>query len=118
MAAKDTFPTPTPKQLLAMIAQARRNTSGDPKYHSGRKKKVYESPYLEFLDKILSTARRMPNIYEFDIQQCDGVRLADLTQGERVLNEIIFECQRSLEGIAAAKTDLETQKWARGWSTG
>lgn len=33
-------------------------TSGDPKYHSGRKKKEYASPYLEFLAKITTNARR------------------------------------------------------------
>lgn len=37
------------RQLLAAIRNIRRNTSGDPMYHSGRKKKQFESPYLEFL---------------------------------------------------------------------
>jgi hypothetical protein len=32
----------------------------------------------------------------------------------RVLNELIFECHRSLEGIEHARLDLE----ARGWATG
>jgi hypothetical protein len=116
MPANDKPADPLTKGLLAMLAQARRNTCGDPRYHSGRKKKEYASPYLEFLDKVTNTARRMPNIYEFDIQHSDGIRFADLAAGERVLNEIIFECQRSLEGIADAKADLEQRKWASGWT--
>ena len=30
------------------------------KYHSGRKKKEFASPYLEFLDKLEKLARKMP----------------------------------------------------------
>ncbi len=118
MPANDKPADPLTKHLLAMLAQARRNTSGDPKYHSGRKKKVYESPCLEFLDRITNTARRMPNVYEFDVQHIDGIKFADLAAGERILNEIIFECQRSLEGIEDAKADLERRKWASGWTGG
>jgi hypothetical protein len=88
-------------------------TSGDPKYHSGRKKKEYASPYLEFLAKITTNARRMPQYYEFDPQHADGIRHADLDAGVRVLNELIFECQRSLEGSEHAKPDLEAQANAR-----
>ena len=33
---------------------------------------------------------------------------------ELVLNEIIHECQRSLEAIGHAKVDLEAREWARG----
>ncbi len=36
-----------------------------------------------------------------------------MTEGERVLNEIIYECQRSLEAIGHAKIDLEARQWAR-----
>ncbi len=82
-------------------------TSGDPKYHSGRKKKEYASPYLEFLAKIETNARRMPQIYEFDPGHADGIRHADLMEGEQILNDLINECQRSLEGIEHAKLDLE-----------
>ena len=35
-------------------------------------------------------------------------------EGERILNELIYECQRSLEGIEHAKLELEAQSWARG----
>ena len=44
----------------------------------------------------------------------DGIRHADLDAGVRVLNEVIYECQRSLEGIEHAKLDLEARGWARG----
>ena len=64
-------------------------TSGDPRYHSGRKKKEYASPYVEFLAKLTTNARRMPQIYEFDPGQADGIRYTDLMEGERVLNELI-----------------------------
>ncbi len=37
------------RQIVATAAKIRRMTSGDPKYHSGRPKKQYASPYLEFL---------------------------------------------------------------------
>lgn len=114
MPKRTTSSTDIGMSLLAMLAGARRNTPGDPKYQSGRKKKTYESPYQEFLEKVTNAAHAMPNIYEFDAQQADGIRFADLAAGERVLNEIIHECQRSLEGIADAKADSERQKWAGG----
>lgn len=41
------------------------------------------------------------------------VRHADLLEGERVLNEVIYECQRNREGIGHAKLDLEGRAWAR-----
>ena len=107
------FDDPTGRQLLAAIGKIRRMTSGDPKYHSGRKKKEYASPYLEFLAKLTTNARRMPQFYEFDPGRGDGLRHADLVEGERVLNEVIYECQRSLEGIEHAKLDLEARGWAR-----
>jgi hypothetical protein len=101
------------RQIVATAAKIRRMTSGDPKYHSGRPKKQYASPYLEFLAKIETNARRMPQIYEFDPGHADGIRHADLDTGERVLNEMIYECQKSLEAIGHAKLDLEAQGWAR-----
>ena len=105
---------PAGRQLLAAIGKIRRMTSGDPKYHSGRKKKEYASPYLEFLAKIETNARRMPQPYEFDPGHADGIRHADLDAGERVLSELIYECERSLEGIEHARLDLDARGWARG----
>ncbi|MBM4012866.1 MAG: hypothetical protein FJ275_01790 [Planctomycetes bacterium] len=104
----------TNRQLLAAIRKARRNTYGDPMYHSGRKKKEFASPYLQFLDTLEKAARKMPQPYEFDPGHADGIRHADLDAGERVLNEIIYECQRSLEGIQHARLDLDARSWARG----
>ena len=103
---------------MSVLAIARRNTSGDPKYHSGRPKKVYDSPYLEFLDKLQRAARRMPQVYEFDSQHVDGTRYADWADGERVLNDIIYECQRSLEAIGHAKQDLEARSNPRAMGYG
>lgn len=99
--------------LWAGVSRARRNTSGDPKYHSGRKKKEYDSPYLEFLDKVEKTAQRMPQVYEFDLSHGDGTRYADWVHGERILNEIIHECQQSLDAIQLAKLDQEARQNAR-----
>ena len=99
---------------MAMLRNARRNKFGDPKYHSGRKKKEFASPYLEFLDKLEKAARKMPQSYEFDLLHTDGIRHADLDAGVRVLNDLIFECQRSLEGIEHARLDLEARSLARG----
>ena len=75
---------------------------------------MFASPYLEFFDKLEKLARRMPQPYEFDLLHTDGIRHADLDAGVRVLNELIFECQRSLEGIEHARLDLEARSWARG----
>ena len=102
------------RQIVATAAKLRRMKSGDPKYHSGRPKKQYASPYLEFLAKIETNARRMPQPYEFDPGHADGIRHADLDAGVRVLNELIYECQRSLEGIEHARLDLDARSWARG----
>jgi hypothetical protein len=49
----------------------------------------------------------MARPYEFDLLHADGIRHADLDAGVRVLNELIFECQRSLEGIEHARLDLD-----------
>ena len=81
---------------------------------TARKKKEFASPYLEFLDKLEKAARKMPQIYEFDLLHTDGIRHADLDAGVRVLNELIYECQRSLEGIEHAKLDLDARGWAKG----
>ena len=114
MATPSKYSSPEAKKLLTTIANIRRNTSGDPKYHSGRKKKEYASPYLEFLANITTNARRMPQYYEFDPQHADGIRHADLDAGERILKDLIYECERSLEGIEHAKLDLDARSWARG----
>ena len=37
-----------------------------------------------------------------------------LNAGKRVLNELIYECQRNREAIGHAELDLETRGWARG----
>ena len=107
--AAHSFDNPAGRQLLAAIGKIRRMTSGDPKYHSGRKKKEYASPYLEFLDKARRVSQRMPQIYEFDPQHVDGTRHADWTEGERVLDDLIHECQRSLEAIREAKQDIDAR---------
>ena len=113
MVAKRKHSSPEARHLLAALAKIRRNTCGDPKYHSGRPKKVYASPYLEFLDKMVKAARKMPQIYEFDPGHADGIRYVDVAEGERVLSEVIYECQKSLEAIGHAKLDLESRQWAR-----
>ena len=113
MAASRKYSSPEARHLLSVLGTARRNTSGDARYHSGRPKKVYDSPFLEFLDKLQTAARRMPQIYEYDPQHADGVRYADVVECERVLNEVVYECQRSLEEMALAKADLEARDRAR-----
>ena len=113
MTKPHSFDDPAGRELIAAIKKIRRMTSGDPKYHSGRKKKEYASPYLEVLAKITTNARRMPQYYEFSPQDADGIRHADLDAGGRVLNGIIYECQRSLEAIEHAKLDLDARSWAR-----
>ena len=60
----------------------------------------------------------MPQPYEFDPGHADGTRYVDWAEGERVLNEIIYECQRSLEGIANAKIDQEARSCAMGMGLG
>jgi hypothetical protein len=114
MSKASSYNDPAGRELLAMLKKVRRNTCGDPMYHSGRKKKEYASPYLEFLDTLQKAARKMPQIYDFDLGHADGIRHADLNAGVRVLNEIIYECQQSLAGIGHARLDLEARSWARG----
>jgi hypothetical protein len=111
--APHSFDNPAGRELLAAIKSIRRMTSGDPKYHSGRKKKEFASPYLQFLDTLQKAARKMPQIYEFDPLHTDGIRYADVTEGERVLHDIIYECQRSLEAIEHAKVDFESRARAK-----
>jgi hypothetical protein len=118
MTKPHSFDDPAGRELLAMLRKARRNKFGDPMYHSGRKKKEFASPYLEFLDKLEKAARKMPQVYEFDLLHTDGIRHVDLDAGERVLNEVIYECQRSLEGIEHARLDLEAQANARAQGYG
>jgi hypothetical protein len=118
MSKASSFDDPAGRELLAMLSKARRNRYGDPKYHSGRKQKEFASLYLEFLDTLEKAARKMPQIYEFDPGHADGISRADLDAGERVLDEIIHECQRSLEGIEHAKIDQEARLWARGHGLG
>ena len=118
MPSAHTFGDPAGRELLAAIKIIRRMTSGDPKYHSGRKKKEFASPFLEFLDSLQKAARRMPQIYEFDPQHADGIRHADLDSSVRVLNELIYECQRSLQSIEHARLDLDARGWARAHGMG
>jgi hypothetical protein len=118
MATPSKYSSPEAKKLLTMISKIRRNTSADPRYHSGRKKKEFASPYLEFLDKLEKAARKMPQIYEFNLLHADGIRNADLEAGVRVLNEVIYECQQSLEGIEHARLDLEARANARAQGYG
>ena len=51
MSTSGSFDDPAGRELLAAISKIRRMSSGDSKYHSGQPKKVFDSPYLEFLDK-------------------------------------------------------------------
>lgn len=88
--AAHSFNNPAGRELLAAIGKIRRMTSGDPKYHSGRKKKEYASPALEFLAKLSTHARRMPQIYEFDPGHADGV-FARLSE-EVVARSLPFSC--------------------------
>ena len=118
MTNPQSFDDPAGRQLLAAIRKVRRNTSGDPMYHSGRPKKQFASPFLEYLDTLEKAARKMPQIYEFDLQHSDGIRHADLDAGVRVLNEVIHECQRSLEGLEHARLDLEARANARAQGYG
>jgi hypothetical protein len=62
--------------------------------------------------------RTLPRPYEFDLLHADGIKHADLDAGTRVLNELIYECQRGLEGIEHARLDLEAQANARAQGYG
>ena len=72
----------------------------------------------ESLDKLEKDTRRMPQPSVFDLFHSDGIRHADLDAGVRVLNELIFECQRSLEGIEHARLDLDARGWAKARGMG
>ena len=52
--------------------------------------------------------------FPFGPGHADGIRHADLDAGERILKDLIYECERSLEGIEHAKLDLDARSWARG----
>jgi len=62
------------------------------------------------------SSRKMPPIYEFDPGHVDAIRHANLGAGVRGLNEMIYECQRSLEGIEHARRDVDVRGWA--WAGG
>lgn len=78
------------------------------------KKREFASPYLEFLDMLEKAARKMPQPHGFDPGSADGIRHTDLDAWARVLNEMIYPCQRSLEAIGHARLDLDARSWARG----
>ncbi len=59
----------------------------------------------------MKAPQKIPQPYEFDLLRADGIRHADLDAGVRVLNELFYECQRSLEGIEHARLDLEARAW-------
>ena len=88
-------------------------TPGGSHYQTGRTKKEFASPCLEHLDTWEKAARTMPPIYEFDPGHSEGIRHADLDAGMRVPNELIYECQRSLEGIQHARLHLDARSRAR-----
>jgi hypothetical protein len=67
---------------------------------------------LEFLDTLEKVARKMPRPYEFDPGHADGPDLTDWMEGEKVLNEITYQCQQSLEGIADTRIEQEARSWA------
>ena len=56
MSNAGSFNDPAGRELLAAIGKIRRTTTGDPKYHSGRPKKEYASPSMEFLAKLTTHA--------------------------------------------------------------
>ena len=70
------------------------------------------------LSKLVKLVRKLSPIDEFDLLHADGIRHADLDAGVRVLNELIFECQRRLEGIEHARLDLEARGWAKARGMG
>jgi hypothetical protein len=113
MSSASSFDNPAAREFVAMLRNARRNKFGDPTCHSGRKKREFASPSLEFLDKLEKATRKMPQPYEFDLLHAEGIRHADLDAGVRVLDELSYECQRSLEGIEHARLDLDARSWAR-----
>ena len=55
----------------------------------------------------------MSQSYEFDSGHADEIGHTDLDAGKQVLNEVIQECQHSLEGIKHARLDVEAQSLAR-----
>ena len=71
------------------------------------------SPDFGFLDAREKAALTMPQPYGCDPGHGDAIRHADLDAGERVLREMVYECQKSLEAIGHARLDLEARGWAR-----
>jgi hypothetical protein len=66
----------------------------------------------------LLAAQTFARTYNFDPGHGDGKRHADLDAVVRVLNELIYERQRSLEGIEHVKMNLEAQANARAQGYG
>jgi hypothetical protein len=48
------------------------------------------------------------------LSDADGIRHEDLDAEVRVLNELIYECQRRLEGIEHARLDVQARGCAQG----
>ena len=97
-----------------------RDSPPDP-LHAGQG--AFHGGWIDLSDMLLDEwlmffAQNLPQFYEFDPLHADGIRHADLDAGARVLNELIFECQRSLECIGHAELDLEARGWARGMGYG
>ena len=55
----------------------------------------------------------MSQSYEFDSGHADEIGHTDLDAGKQVLNEVIQECQHSLEGIKHVRLALESQSRGR-----
>lgn len=56
-----------------------------------------------------ATARKMPRIYESDLLHADKMRPADVDAADHVLNEMIDECQQSVQGIGRGATEQEAR---------
>ena len=67
------------------------------------------SPDFEFLDAREKAALAMPQPYGCDPGHGDAIGQADLDAGERVLNDMLHERQRSLEGIGLTGLGLEAR---------
>lgn len=67
------------------------------------------SPDFGFLDAREKSALTMPQPYGCDPGHGDAIRRADLDAGERVLNDMFHERQRSLEGIGLTGLGLEAR---------
>lgn len=47
-------------------------------------------------------------------QHADGIIHADVLDGEQILDEVIDDCRRTLEGLWHVALDLEARSWAHG----